>query len=241
MQPLFSHYAKQVHAQLFPYFATLPPDQALDVGDFGLLDGTALVRHGSVRSFGIPFEIITTSGKADHQFCSDGSAEFRARTDAVGLLNQNARLEITFKNAGAVFFNCSNSNSIAITDKLALGNEILNRYRAGNWDAKWVVVTDVVRAGVTTIAIAGEAGAAMTLEAGAGAKQLSLASASGSLHVTNSKHLGYQLISKPGLSPLFRCCILRRRVFAPPEIAHDTKKFLEGDDENEEFSFDYVD
>lgn len=240
MKPLFLRYAQQVHAQLYPYFANWPPDQGVELGDYGLLDDTTFVRHGSTSSLGIDFNTLDARGKTHHQFCSDGSAEFRSRGEAIGLPNQNARLEITFKNAGAVFFDCSDCNNFAIEDKLSLGNEILTRYRAGVWDLKWVVVTDLVRAGTTTIAIASDAGASMTLEAESGVPKLSLATAKGSLHVTNAKHLGYRLIAKPGLSPLFRCATLRHRVFAPPEVVYDAKRLV-GSEENEEFSFDYVD
>lgn len=72
-------------------------------------------------------------------------------------------------------------------DKAGIGREIMQRHKAGDWDRGWAVVTDLVRAGATTIAVSGADQASVVFEATGDVEKINLADASVGLSVAAQK------------------------------------------------------
>ena len=69
---------------------------------------------------------------------------------------------------------------------MALGTQIMSAYRRGKWQREWAVITDLVRARKTTVAISGSAAGGIVLEADGSVAQIDLAKAAIGLSLTKN-------------------------------------------------------
>jgi hypothetical protein len=89
-----------------------------------------------------------------------------------------------------------------IEDKAALSAEIMKQFAAGTWDREWAVITDIVNAGATTIAVSGGTTSSVVFQASGNVPQIDLADASISFSVVSSSNVALQIAAEQGLSPL---------------------------------------
>src|SRR5262249_26921849 len=125
--------------------------------------------------------------------------------------NAKATLEIGFSSEDAVFFNAAGCVFHSVAKKMALGKELMKRYAAGEWKREWVIITDIIKAGATTIVVSGGSNASIVLEATGDVNQIDLANADLGLAVKSSTNVGYQTVSAKGLVPLFGLCKIQRK------------------------------
>lgn len=238
MKPVNELYTEEVYHELRPYHANWTPDQPVCLGDFGLLNQKRFIHQGNLGQFQVSFGVLKKAGMAQQHFCSQGAVEYSAKANAgsrPGGSSPNAQLDVRFTKSGAVFFNLAGCEYQSIKDKIALSRSIENLFRVGAWKLPWVVVTDLVTARSTTVAISNSAQAALTLAADAAVPNIDLADSSVELKAASSKGVGYQVVSAPGLSPLFALARLRKRWFNEPEFGPETRKFAEKFGEDPEF------
>lgn len=233
MKPLHELYTEEIYHELRPYYANWMPDQPVALGDFGILDGKRFTQLGNLSKFQISFSVIKKQGTPQQHFCSKGTVNYLLHAKGTGG-SLNACVELGFKKSGAVFFNLAGCHYDMIADKVALGQAIETLYRNGPWKLEWVIITDLVSAHCTTVAISNTDDAKLTLAAETSVPNIDFADASVELKVSSSKGVGYQVISAPGLSPLFAFARLRKRWFDDPEFGPDSRKFAEGDSDEPE-------
>ena len=89
-----------------------------------------------------------------------------------------------------------------IADKVAVGDEVMRRYKERNWQRAWTVVTDVITAGATSIAVSGASPSSIILEANGNVPNIDLADASVGLSLKSARNVGYQIVASQGLVPL---------------------------------------
>jgi hypothetical protein len=199
-------YSDEIRNHLRPLFANWQPSQPVALGDFGKLEGNIFVRLGNVKQFGIPFTEYSENRKDQQSFASKGSTEikFNAGGSAPvgGTVNVKANLEVNFSSEDSVFFNAAECKYSLIADKVALAKEVMERFRAKKWDRVWAVVTDVIKAGATTLAVSGSKSSSIVFEATGNVPNINLGDASIGLSIKSSRNVGYQVVAAEGLTPL---------------------------------------
>lgn len=206
MASIVEIYTGAVRANLKPLFANWEPGKPVELGDYGILSGDAFIHIGNIKDLGMPFSVRDDASTDRKYFSSAGSTEIRLNAKGTanlsGLLNAKATLEIHFGSSKGVFFNAAECRFSMIQDKAGVGREIMRRYKSGDWDRGWAVVTDLVRAGATTIAVSGADQASVVFEAKGDVEKINLADASVGLNVAAQKNVGYVVDAQSGLTPL---------------------------------------
>jgi hypothetical protein len=127
-------------------------------------------------------------------------------------------VSISFANVGSVFFNAAGCSINEVEDHVTLGKEILDLFKDKRWDDDWCVVTRIVHATSTSVAIAKDIGATLKLEAIGDKNQIDLADASLKMKATAFDKLSNVIVTEDALSPLLGLSRLRRRLFGGPKF-----------------------
>jgi hypothetical protein len=206
MSTIVKIYTEAVRENLKPLFANWDPSKPVDLGDYGVLVDDVLINIGNIRDIGINFDVKEDTTPDRKSFSSEGSTEVKLNTKGAanisGSINAKATLEINFGSKDAVFFNAAECKYSMIRDKAAIEKEVMKFYKAQKWERNWAVVTDIVQAGATTIAISGANNASVIFEASGDVEKINLADASIGLSISNQKNVGYVIDAQKGLTPL---------------------------------------
>jgi hypothetical protein len=199
-------YTDEIRKNLRPLFANWQPDQPVKLGDFGKLQGNIFIRLGSVSQFGITFAERSDSRGTQQFFSSKGTTDVKfnaaGSAPAGGTVNVKANVEINFSSEESVFFNAADCKYSMIADKVALGAEVMKLKQKDKWKRSWVVVTDVVESGATTLAVSGSSSSSIILEATGNVPNIDLADASVGFTIKSARNVGFQLVAAKGLTPL---------------------------------------
>ncbi len=206
MNTIVEIYTEAVHDNLKPLFANWDPAKPIELGDYGYMSRDVFIHIGNIKDLGFNFDVKEDSTPDVKTFASKGSTEVKlyakGSTTIEGIVNPKAKLEINFSSEDSVFFNASRCQFSMIKDKASIGDEVMRLYRANKWDRGYTVVTDLVRAGATTVAISGGRASSVVFEAEGDIERIDLADASCGFKVTDKKNVGYIVGAKKGLIPL---------------------------------------
>jgi hypothetical protein len=207
-------YTTALYNNFRPLYANWDPDRPVDLGTYGILRNRLFIPLGNFKDRTLLKEDVNPN-PSQKTFSSKGTTQvtFHAlgSAPAGGPAQGKATLEIGFTSEDAVFFNAAGCVFHSVADKVALGKEIMKRYVAGDWRREWALVTDVIKAGATTIVVSGAGNASIVLEATGKVKEIDLADAGLGLSVKRSTNVGYQTVSAKGLVPLFGLCKIQRK------------------------------
>lgn len=210
MSAIVSVYTDAVYDNLNPLHANWEPGREAKLGDYGLMRGHAFSCLGNIADLGIAFAVRNDGQKDQKFFASKNSVDiaFHAKgsVPVSGTVNAKASVEVTFHDEDTVFFNAAQCEYMMIRDKVALGKAIMDRYHQGQWQREWAVITDLVRAGATTIAVSSGSSGSFVLEATGDVPQIDLADASVGLTLRSSSNVGYRIIADKGITPLIGLC-----------------------------------
>ncbi len=203
-------YTDEVHSHLHPWYANWEPGEPINIGDYGRMDGDIFIREGHISTFLPDFLLETVRDRtADHKkFSSEGVQEVAigadGRGNVGGAADVSAGLRLEFSRKKGVFFNAAECTTVSLKDKTGLGKEIMKLYRNDTWKKKWVIVTDLVKAKATTVAVSASKNSSITIQAKGDAAEFDLADASIDLKFTNSGSVGYTVEAEKGLIPLIK-------------------------------------
>ena len=206
-------YTESVYDNLSPLYPNWEPSRPVKLGDFGRLQGHVFLYEGNVSRFGIEFAVREADAQDHKNFASQGKTEVSfnaAGSVPVDGVQAKASLKIDFTAEDAVFFNAAGCSYSMIEDKVALGDRIM-KLPDDAWKREWAIVTDLVQARSTTLAVSGARKASIEIEAAGDVPQIDLGDASIGLGVRSSRNVGYQLVAKQGLTPLFGLCKIQSR------------------------------
>jgi hypothetical protein len=203
-------YTQTVGRKLKGYYANWEPSRPIALGDYGYLEGKHFERIGSLRSLNVAWAESVDPRLSHKKFTSSGSVS--AKLTAKGkAATSKARLEVAFGKANAVFVDAAGCSYSMIEDKRALGVALKAN---GTFDRKWVVVTDLLKAKRSIVAISATNGASVTFEADASVDAIDLADASIGLGAKQQSSIGYLVDAQKGLAPFFGLCGFRH-LFPP--------------------------
>jgi len=204
-------YTEEVHDHLSPYYANWEPGEPLQLGDYGTLDGDKFDRLGNIRTFGISFDVRSDKVGDQKKFSSEGTRERSGGASAEGTVNSvvdaKAELAITFTRKNSVFFNAANCTTDSIEDIADVGRKLIDMYENDErWKKKWVVVTHIVTASNTIIAVGTKAQSSVTFEVAGDTKTIDLADASIDLKVASRDEGLYTVdsLNGRGITPLMK-------------------------------------
>ncbi len=146
-------YTKELYER-FGYLAIWTPATPVSIGDVGEMDGNIFRRVSSLEEMNIPFAVRQAHNKEDLIYTSESgvSIDFKTAGSPIvtgsSLLIQKAGVTIDFHEGAGVVFIGRGCLSPSIEDQISLGKEIIRRYNIGDgdWEAKYVVVTEIKKA-----------------------------------------------------------------------------------------------
>lgn len=209
---IVSIYTNSVYENLKPLYANWEPGRPVKLGDFGVMRGGTFIYLGNIKGKELAISFSETQDSARDQkfFTSQDSMDVRFYAKGAvpinGVVNAKATLEVNFLSQDAVFFNAAECEYLMIEDKVALGKTVMDKYANDVWKREWVVVTDLVKAGATTIAVSAGKSASIVFEAIGDTERINLADASVGLAIKSSSNVGYQVVAAQGLIPLIGLC-----------------------------------
>jgi hypothetical protein len=214
-------YTTALYNNFRPLYANWDPDKPVQLGDYGILRGRMWIYLGNLRDK-VPFKERASPNTSHKMFASKGTTQltFHAKGSVPvnGGVNAKATLEINFSSEESVFFNAAACTYRMVSDKVALGKTIRQMYSKGEWNRAWAVITDLIDAGATTVAVSGGHSASIVLEATGDVGTINLADASIGLGIKTSTNVGYQIVAATKLTPLLGLCKIQR---AFPWISED--------------------
>ncbi|PWU19761.1 MAG: hypothetical protein C5B50_05745 [Verrucomicrobia bacterium] len=206
MSDIVDIYTNAIYDNLRPMYANWQPGSPIELGDYGFLDRKHFVHQGNVKDLGITFQPRNDTSTDQINFSSKGNTKVTLNAAGSGPVGSGvtvkASLQVDFSSEEAVFFNAAECAYDMIQDKVALGTQIMDRFKKKTWNRDWVVVTDIVNAGATTIAISGSQSSSVVFQASGSVPQINLADASIGLSVVASSNVALQIAAQKGMSPL---------------------------------------
>lgn len=213
---LAQQYTSEI-AKGLQYLPIWLPIKTLTLGTVGTIQKNVFEPEGNLNGMGVPFTPSPSRSEGTMRYNSnDGvSIQFKAAGSAPvagsALSTADAGVAVKFSRSNAVVFEASGCRIEAIADVGTLGRRLIELYGSGEWNKDYYVVTEVVKADVTTILISSSAGASLELKAGGDihAASLSLASLEAQFSTASTAKMGYELVAKEGLTPLFKAWRVR--------------------------------
>lgn len=189
-----------------------PPGTPINLGTIGVFDQERnFVAISDLSNLGITFQTSSDPTPNDIEYVSKSGVEIRMKLkgkSAKGfqsLAKLDAGVGFNFKWTGATVFRAKACYYNRIADQPKLRRDILALSRS-DWNNNWVVVSEVVNAGPTTILVANANNSGLELRATADVKAggIDIADVSLGLHAAYQSSMAYKEIAKEGLTPLFR-------------------------------------
>jgi hypothetical protein len=208
--PLNRQYAKEIHDQ-FGYFPTWLPTAAIKLGEVGTISNGIFERIGTLMDFDISHTEQVDPQTGDLEYASKDavSVEFKATGQAPAGAAAGAvggSIAISFSRSDAVLFQASRCKTSTLANLRQVADQVLSRYRSGEWPREQVVVTEIVSCAAATVLISSGANGQMTLavKGGLGANKAKLADVDGTFEVKSSSAIGLRILAQKDATPLFK-------------------------------------
>lgn len=219
---LHDQYTSEILEELNYNAAWLPTVQ-LKPGDVCDLHGNEIRVVSHLDEFKISFELEDRPVATDIEYASAGAVSIQVKLKGEppptgSLLDvSDAGISLLFGRSQAVVLRMAKCASKRLKSLQQVGTQVLAQHNAGTWPEGYVVVTETVSAGGSTIIISnGEnAGMDLTAKAGVGEGALTLASIDAKFHVKRESKIGAKFVAVPGLTPLVRVSGIQKRFFRP--------------------------
>lgn len=210
-------YLSHMHEQT-KYRATWDPTKHLKIGDIGKLNQGVLSIYSSLEKEGIPIEVSIGNSGANMDYTSHKQVAINMKISGSAplagsaLTLSDAGFSFEFKGDQGVVFQTGNHRAFQLTNLAVIEDDVLERYRRGNWDKDWVIVTELIEADAATIIISNSSNGSLELKAGINSnlqKALSLTDVQMGLSVVREKGSTLKYIAQSQLTPLYRVMGLR--------------------------------
>lgn len=226
MSKIANLYANAVKNNFKVLFANWEPGGPIELGDYGILSDNIFIPVGKLKNDFEEFKgdviQITLDPTQDHkEFKSEKGVEVnlvaKGAFNPQGVQLAKASIEIKFSSEDSIFFNAAGCSTSRIANKAKIGQIIKELKKQDKWEKKWCVVTDLVHAGKTLIAISQSSNSGLTLEADSPAlEKINLADASIKLSPSFERSIGYKVVADEGLNLLIGLCKLKNPFIIGP-------------------------
>lgn len=203
---LADRYCENIHKNIEPYYATWLPTVPVKLGDYGKMDGKIFIRQGNITTdFGVNFTVETDQDSGDFEYKSSGTNAINTNASGDGTVGiVKALLTISFTNQGDVFFVAASCLADMMNGVPSVIEQLTPQFKAKKMKG-YMIVTQVVKAGTSTIAVSAEKGAQLSIEASAPeVPAIDLKSPQGQFSVKSESNISFKVVAKTGLNPLFQ-------------------------------------
>lgn len=199
------------------YRATWDPTKQLKIGYIGKLEQGILSIYSSLEKEGIRVELATDPAGAAMDYTSHDDVSITAKLSGTApaagsvFAASEAGFSFEFKSENSIVFQTGNHKIHQLVNLAEIEDSVLEKYKNGNWDKDWVIVTELVEADTATIIISNSSNGSLELKARTDVRagQLTLTDASLGLSVVREKGSTLKYITQSGLTPLYRVMGIR--------------------------------
>ncbi len=219
MSKIASLYSDEVKKHFKVLYANWEPGGPIELGDYGIMDGNIFIPMGKLKVdfpefSGNIIQIAPDPTKDQKEFKSESGVEVnlaaKGSVSPAGVTLAKAALEIKFSSKDSIFFNAAGCTTTRITNKAKVGEILKQLLKNGKWQKEYCVVTDLVEAGKTVIAISQSNNSAISFEADSPSiEKIDLADASIKFNLTSEKSIGYKVDADDGLIILIGLCKIK--------------------------------
>lgn len=217
MSSMAEVYTENLHKHFRILYANWPPGSPIELGDFGILTGDIFIRKGNILDkYKINFKKIIDKSKDDYEYKSSDSTEVnfnsKGSVNPNGLVNAKASIEIKFSSNESIFFTASDCVHNYISNVEDIGEKIIDLWDKDKWDEDNVIITSKMNSAATTIIVSKGNSSSIKLEATSDAvESIKLSDASIGLGIVSESNIGFKVITKEGMTPLFEIMGLKNK------------------------------
>jgi hypothetical protein len=198
---LADRYCENIHNNIEPYYATWLPTIPIKLGDYGKMDGKIFVRQGNIKTdFGIDFTFEADTDAGDYEYKSTGTNTIGTNASADGSVK--ASLTISFTNTNDVYFVSANCLADMMNNIPSVLEQLAPQFKAKKMKG-YMIVSQVIKGGTSTVAVSSDKGSQLVLEASTPALPTpDIKNPQASFNVKSEKNIGFKVVAKAGLTPL---------------------------------------
>lgn len=216
----------------FGYRATWEPNAPVRLGQVGRLHAGAFVPYTSLEELGIEMKTDSSDGKATLEHNTEGGVKIS--TKASGQLSPEAGavlgdteagLVIEFTKDNAVAFKANDTTNHQIVNLAEVEKRILDLSNTGRWNKRYVVVTNLITAGSTSVFVSRSSGGKVVLKANGelAPGKVDIADAAANFELAGSNKMETTIVGEGDLGPLYRVMRLKTSFFNPGNGSLDIK------------------
>lgn len=228
------------------YRAAWDPTKHLKIGYIGKLQQGVISIYSSLDKEGIPLEVATSISSAAMDYSSQDSVVISAKLSGEipvpgsALTTADAGFSFGFNSQESIVFQTGNYKVHQLVNLAEIEDMVLRKYKKGNWDRDWVILTELVEAGQATIIISNSYQGVLELKAhtAAGAGKMSLTDASLGLSVVREKGSSLKYIAQDGLTPLYRVMGIQHPFLGNLSLSSKNKRNMQPEERLQLLDFD---
>lgn len=219
MSKIADLYADQIKRNFKVFYANWEPGGPVELGDYGIMNGNIFTPVGKLKNDFAEFkgnviEVADDATKDHKEFKSEGGVQVNMATkgslSASGTTLAKASLEIKFTKKDSVFFNAAECTTTRISNKVKVGKILKSLLDDDRWEKRYCVVTELVTAGKTLVAISQSNDSAISFEADSPTlERINLTDASIKINLASERSIGYKVDAGEGLIILLGLCKMK--------------------------------
>lgn len=209
MPNIHKSYSNELFQQ-FGYFTTWLPNLKLELGDVGYLKNNQFTKVTTLSDLNIPFSEDEVQNSITIDYASSGgvSVQFKGEGELPipnsTLLQTDAGCIIQFSKENALLFKSDKTKTSTIRDNWQLGQKIIEHYKAKKWQRDWVVITELIQTGSTSILMSNSANAKIELKGNIESTNQNIPILSAELSIVQHQNIALRILGETGLTPLFK-------------------------------------
>jgi hypothetical protein len=212
-------YQEEMHRNV-GYFATWLPSDPIALGDLGILRDGRFSRLSSLQALQIPFAEEVGEAEQEIQCTSKSGTKISSSlgTKVAGLAKASITIELVAD--GAFVFQASGVRTRRLANPGQVSREIVNCYKRGDWDKRWLLVETCHTARFATVIISQDKSASVALEASLDGPLPTtfLADPKLGLRISSTNGRVVHVVGQRGLTPLYSCLRVQPHVFGEPSL-----------------------
>lgn len=209
------------------YRASWDPGHTLKIGFVGKLDKAGVfIVYTSLQREGITPDVLSDVSEGQFDYSSHDQVDIAVKAagtaPALGsaLTEADAGFSVEFKSNRGIVFQADGFKTHQIVNISEVERQVLEKYKNGNWDKDWLIITKLVEASAATILISNSNNSKLELKAkaGVGTGKLKLTDANLGLTVAREQGSTLKYISEKGLTPLYSLMGVRHPWLGSPSV-----------------------
>lgn len=225
MNPI-SFYLKSLYEKTHGYRPTWLPDTPIQIGDVGILENDVFVKESTLQEYGIFAQIETSESNSNIDFSSEHgitiTTKIAGKVDpkAVNLGMADAGFIVEFNHENSFIFRLNGSRTSIISNLGRVKEEVLHRFREGQWSEDLVIISQLLEAKSATVLVSGQAGSKVELKAqgNLNISTMDIADASLNLKLESGQSLAATILGQEGITPLYRAIGVKKPLFSKPSV-----------------------